>query len=107
MKTASEELMKTTAPSTLDPRPDSLDLSPRTIVRWDTGRPEIFEDVSPTPFDSVRAEEIIDATRATGYCASPWNSMTNGEIAYICALWDTIPDGRSCWMTAFNAIRRG
>jgi len=34
-------------------------------------------------------------------------AMTKEEDAYVKRVWDTIPDGRSTFMTAFHLIRNG
>ena len=33
--------------------------------------------------------------------------LTKEEYDYVTALWDTIEDGRSCWMSAFFMILHG
>ena len=95
----------TTTPSTFAPRPELLDLSPRTVVRFDSGKRNDIEGVIPMPFDAARAEEIHAA--APGYNDDVFQQMTDGEIAYVHALWDTIPDGRASFNTTLNAIRKG
>ena len=58
--------------------------------------------VMPTPFDSVRANEIW-AKRTTIFTEVD-KFMTDGEIAFVRAVWDILP-GTSCWNDAFQLIR--
>ncbi len=88
-------------------RLNQLDLSRRRIVRWDHGKKITIEDVLPSPFDSVRAAAIETTQRATDcHCVNISRVMTNEEIAYTLAVWDTIADSRSSFTTAFQVIRR-
>jgi hypothetical protein len=80
--------------------------TPKVVTRWKGGVPTRTEAV-PTPFNQERAEEIFQLARQK----APWaenldNNMTDGEIAYVKALWDTMP-GNTCFWDAFNRIRLG
>jgi hypothetical protein len=82
----------------------TINFSPRKIVRWDNGR-TVHLNITPKPFGKERAEEIY-ASR------SPWQGcvtkqMTLEEEAYVMAVWDTIPSGSSCFMSAFFEILNG
>jgi hypothetical protein len=81
----------------------TIDLSPRTVVHWQGGKRTDHEGIVPTPFDQKRAQEIW-AQR--GLCYSLDGVITEGESAYVSALWDTMP-GYTCWMSAFFEILNG
>ena len=59
--------------------------------------------VTPTPFGVERAREIW-AQRGSQHEVE--SKMTDGEKAYVKAVWDALP-GESCWMTAFFLILNG
>lgn len=70
-----------------------------------------WQGVLPTPFDAARAAEIVVQCRAKTK-HGPWvdalpEVMTPGENAYVHAVWLTIPDGSSNWVTAFGMILDG
>jgi len=56
-----------------------------------------------TPFSQDRAREIW-AQRGMQNTVS--HAMTGSEIAYVKAIWDTLP-GNSCFMSAFFLILNG
>lgn len=68
--------------------------------------------ITPTPFGQDRAREIANDCMAA--CRVPsfsWmeradDHMTDGELAYVLAVWDAMP-GWTCWADAFNRIWRG
>lgn len=66
--------------------------------------------VTPTPFDKERAEEIVTAAKAAAkhgpYSDQMDDQMTDGELAYIAAVWDCCP-GTASWMNAFGHVRSG
>lgn len=78
-----------------------IDVSPRRFVWFEDGR-RFESTVTPEPFDAARAREI-----AAHGVSSYDNAMTRGETAFVDAVWAAIPDGSSCWMTAFWKILRG
>lgn len=89
-------------------------LAPRKIKRWkeyETNKrienPE-FVEVTPVPFGAERAKEIYEACRYKGLIWSEFmeSKMTDEEIAYVHAVWDTL-DGSSSFATAFFKIMQG
>lgn len=79
----------------------TIDLSPRCIVtRWVNGAP-IYTVAVPTPFGKARADAIW-ASRGIQWTLA----MTDGEIAYVDALWATM-DGDTHWLNAFWSIQQG
>lgn len=95
---------------------DRISLAPRPcprLVRYPDGVPLPLAErpvVQPVPFGSERAEEVFVAARDKPGCG-PFSDridkyLTDGELAYVSAVWDCMP-GSSSWWDAFNAIRRG
>ncbi len=88
-----------------------IDMTPRTVVDFENCQRIEHKNAVPTPFGSARARECWAAARKLalyGDAASQLpNVMTLGERAYVLAVWDTIPSGSSCWMTAFWRIEKG
>jgi hypothetical protein len=81
------------------------DLSLRNVVRWDQdGRRIDIRDVVPTPFGPERAEEIL--AQKGPWPDFPEYAATDGEIAYILAVWEQLP-GTSNFSSAFNYILKG
>lgn len=83
--------------------------TPKIVTRWKGGVPTRTAAM-PTPFDQERAETIFQLCRAAAR-STPWveqldKQMTDGEIAYVKALWDTMP-GYTCFCDAFHRIRLG
>ena len=84
-----------------------IDLAtPKIVTRWHRGIAAKTSAV-PTPFGPERAEAIFELARQK----APWAenldpNMTDGEIAYVKAVWDTLP-GYTCFWDAFNNIRLG
>lgn len=93
--------------SSFDPVPENIDLSPRRVTGWSHGVKKVYENVIPTPFSQDRAKEIQEKTKHFLQGPTLQQVMTNEEIAYVFAVWDSIPDRRSSFMTAFNAIKEG
>ena len=66
--------------------------------------------VQPVPFGSTWAEDVYAAAREAAGCGPASDRieelLTDGELAYVSAVWDCMP-GSSSWWDAFNAIRRG
>ncbi len=88
---------------------NTIQLTPRTVTRWDNGAKTQAHNVTPTPFDGRRADEIWAKAKAVArgpVSDSMHKFMTDGEEAYVHAVWDAIPSGDSCYMDAFNMIRR-
>ncbi len=90
---------------------NTINMSPRTVVRWEGGKKTEHPNTTPEHFGKERAEAI--AKQAQEYAkSSPWvesihRFMTLGEEAYVHAVWDAIPSGQSCWFDAFNLIWKG
>lgn len=84
-----------------------IDLAtPKVVTRWDHCKP-IRTQAVPTPFGQQRAEAIYQAARQTSCWAEGLQpNMTDGEIAYIMSLWDTVPGNWSFW-DVLNTIRQG
>ena len=81
-------------------------LTPKVVTRWKNGIPTRTQ-ATPTPFGQVRAEEIFELARQKFCWANNLDAhMTDGEIAYVKAIWDTLPGHTSFW-DAFNTIRLG
>lgn len=72
-----------TALETLNTKPLPETVS---VTRWQNNE-KIQVPVKPVPFGSDRAQIIWEATSMGDLC----NSMTDGEIAYINALWKEMP----------------
>lgn len=72
------------------------------VTRWRNGH-KFITMVLPTPFGQDRAEEIWQARQIQGEIEG---NMTDGEIAYVRRVWDTLP-GTASFMTAFWAIQNG
>lgn len=85
-----------------------INTTPRTVVRWRSGQRFQIDNVTPTPFDAKHAQEIWGRTQAAvGPRADELpRFMTDGEIAYVHAIWDTMPP--SCrYIDAFWRIMNG
>lgn len=90
--------------------------SPRTLRRISSD-PGVT--VMPKPYGKVRAEELMAAAQATAktspaFGLASWSEflhhegvMTPEENAYTLCLWDYIPSGSSCYMSAFYMILQG
>jgi hypothetical protein len=92
-------------------RPSRIpDTKPRSVVRFRDGERIERTGVYPTPFGPERAKEIRQQARALTRCGPISDQlhevMTDGEQVYVLAVWETIPGGASCWMTAFRAIEQ-
>ena len=66
--------------------------------------------VAPVKFGQERAQELVEAARAAAKYG-PWSDrlqdqMTDGEIVYVLAVWDTL-SGSSSFMSAFGQIWHG
>lgn len=75
----------------------------RTVTRWTNGE-KTQTQAEPTPFGPERAQEIHDASRSW-FGPGPHQFMTDGEIAYVHEVWDTLP-GHTCFMDALLRIAR-
>lgn len=84
-----------------------IDLTnPKVVTRWKNCVPTRTTAV-PTPFGQERAEAIFQAAKQRPCWAENLDdNMTDGEIAYVKAVWDTL-DGGSCFWDALNSIRLG
>jgi hypothetical protein len=82
------------------------DLSPRTVIRWHFGERVEVPDVVPTPFGPGRARELRGPDFLHAYYSRTEPCMTDGELAYLNAVWDTMP-GCTCRYDAFRRILDG
>lgn len=80
--------------------------TPKVVTRWKNCVPTRTTAV-PTPFNAQRAEEIFQLARQKPcWAENLQDNMTDGEIAYVKALWDTMPGYTAFW-DALNSIRLG
>jgi len=80
-----------------------VNLSPRAIARFENGIKRIIKGVEPTPFGPCRADQIWSHMQ---YGEFPYHAASDGEIAYIHAVWDTMP-GWTSFQDAFSRIAKG
>lgn len=78
-------------------------MNKRNVVRWKNGERVEIKDVTPTPFGPCRADQIWSHRE---YADFPYDAATDGELAFIHEVWDTMP-GSSCFMDAFSNIAQG
>lgn len=100
---------ETPRPGPYAPDVSKMDWSPRPVVDFSGGGPVNRREAVPTPFGADRAREVHEKA-GTGF--GPRSDiyptlMTDGERAYVRAVWDMIPAGSSSWMTAWQLIRSG
>jgi len=78
-----------------------INLTPRKVVNWGKAGKVINLNVTPTPFNANRAQEILSTVK---YGDIPSDAMTNEERAFVHAVWDTM-QGSSCFMDALVRIK--
>jgi hypothetical protein len=80
-------------------------LTPRTFLRHFSGA---RVTAIPTPFGPDRAQQVRSlAKTSVGPIADAYEQyMTDGEMAYVAAVWGAMPD-HCAWNDAFCQIARG
>jgi hypothetical protein len=78
-----------------------INLKPRNVTRWCGGNSVTEPCVIPKPFGQERAEKIWQQRRMQGEVQ---HAMTDREIAYVDAVWETMSGGSS-WFGAFCEIK--
>lgn len=95
------------APVIETPTPRKIDLeTPQAVVRWENGKRK-STTAAPEPFNSDRAHEIlVHARRHQPFVDAIQRYMTDGEVAYVKAVWDTC-NMEASWLDAFRIIENG
>lgn len=100
MKLNGVEISMANRPVTLWPGSSLTDRSDSNPLR--------FENITPQYVSPERAKEIA-ANAQERATHGPWSDqidkvITPQEKAFFMAVWDSIPNGNSSFMTAFNAV---
>jgi len=93
-----------------------ISMANRPVTLWPGSSLSERSDENPLRFDSItpqyvspeRAKEIMEKAKERAKYG-PWSDqidkvITPQEKAYFMAVWDSIPNGSSCFMSAFYAV---